>query len=242
MLLKKFSLDRELTEERNREMSRLIRELDSLLEDQAAEDKRISAYFPNAELIGEDEFPFQVFDREKLFSLETIKNTCIKFRLRFLSANLYKGKLPYEAISAIKQFERKIPKEEIEGYHIMAPSEFFQLKDRYSDPLLFAQLKNGKYVLLHKWGSDFEWYTKLLNFPLRDFKSIVISASLLGLLITFVASYFGIANDVNIFKSILLKVPIFVVSTGFFTTIAIIYGLVTYKDFSDDNWNSRYFN
>jgi hypothetical protein len=241
MLLKKFSLDRELTEERNREMSRLMSELNAHVENQRAEDQRISAYFPKAELIGQESLE-TVFDKEKVFSLESIKNTCVKFRLRFLPANLYKGKLPYEAISAVKQFERKTAKEQIKAYHIMAPTEFFQLKDRYADPLLFAEMTNGKYVLLHKWGSDFEWYTKLLNFPLRDFKSVIITSSILGIMLTIIASFMGIANDANLFKSFLLKIPIFVVSTGFFVTLSIIYGLVTYKDFSDENWNSKYFN
>jgi hypothetical protein len=242
MLLKKFSLDRELTEERKREMSRLMSEVDALIKNEEAEDQRITAYFPAAELVGQSENKESINFEDKVFTIENIRNTCVKFRLRFLPASIYKGKLPYEAISKVKSFEKMVPKSDIKNYHIMAPKDFFELKDRYADPLLFAEMSNGKYILIHKWGSDFEWYSKLLNFPLRDFRSIVITSSLLGLLMVALSFYFGIANDVNLFKSFILKVPVFVVSTGFFITLSIIYGLVTYKDFSDDSWNSRYFN
>lgn len=242
MLLKKFSLDRELAAEQNREMSRLMREVERLIENEKQEDERINNYFPAAHLVENSEVNDGINFTPGIYTLESIKNICIKFRLRFLPSSYYKGKLPYDAILKIKNFEKTESQSEIKGYHIMAPQAFFALKDRYADPLLFAEMKNGQYILLHKWGSDFNWYTKIINYPFRDFRSVAITACFFGILSCMLASFLGIGNDANLFKAFLLKVPIFVLTSGFLITMAVIYGLVTYKDFSDENWNSRYFN
>jgi len=43
-------------------------------------------------------------------------------------------------------------------------------------------------------------------------------------------------------KSILFKVPIAVLTAGLFSTLGLCYGLVTYTDYSSENWKSVYFN
>jgi hypothetical protein len=43
----------------------------------------------------------------------------------------------------------------------------------------------------------------------------------------------------NWLKNILIKIPIFVLVTGFSLVISVIYGLITYTDFSEEAWRSR---
>ena len=101
--------------------------------------------------------------------------------------------------------------------------------------------ENGTYQLICQWGRTRSVFEKLANFPFRDFKSLVMSAFLFGLLCSVLAGALGLANGETFFKSILFKVPIFVLCAGAFSTGALIYGLVSRTEFSSDNWNKRYF-
>lgn len=169
-----------------------------------------------------------------------IKNSCVKYRLRFLSTTLYNGEVPFEVIAAMKHYEHRHPNEQV-SFLILAPAAFFLLQDEYKSPLLFAARGEGKYELICEWGKKRPAYREFLLFPMRDFRSLVISALVFGLLVCITAGLLGFANGSSFFRSMIYKVPLLVLSAGSFSTIALIYGLTTHTDFSSDNWNRRYF-
>ena len=43
---------------------------------------------------------------ERVYTLDAIRNTCIRYRLRFLDSRYFKSPYPYEAIAQIKAFEK----------------------------------------------------------------------------------------------------------------------------------------
>jgi len=51
-------------------------------------------------------------------------------------------------------------------------------------PLLFAQLTDNSYYLIHKWGNDLAWYKKYLYLPLQTpvifFATLLCSCALLA--------------------------------------------------------------
>jgi hypothetical protein len=120
---------------------------------------------------------------ENVYTYDQIKAIAIRYRLRFLSSNLYKSDIPYEAILKIKELEKK-HEVKFTDFKILAPASLFKLENRNKDPLLFASIGNERYLLIHKWGNDFAWYRKFLVFPLRSLKNFIITVLTISLLIT----------------------------------------------------------
>ena len=104
-------------------------------------------------------------DREHVFTLDQIRQTCIRYRLRFLDTSFFRSEFPYEAILKIRAFEERY-KIRIERFRIAAPDHAFKLENINKDPLLFAELADGRYYLVHQWGEDLAWYKRFLLWPL----------------------------------------------------------------------------
>ncbi|PCJ83076.1 MAG: hypothetical protein COA57_12080 [Flavobacteriales bacterium] len=178
-----------------------------------------------------------------IFSKKEIKAICVKYRLRFLDSKRFKGKIPYEAILKVKEFERK-HQTEVRYFKIIAPAESFKLEDNLKDPLLFAELGSGKYCLLHQWGSDMEWHQKLLLFPFRNIKTLGIYTASLAILITLFlpASFMPEFYQKTIGLVFFYKAFSCFILTGLLFTFSLIYGIKSSKDFSENVWESKYFN
>ncbi|MFT4679314.1 MAG: hypothetical protein ACI84C_002217 [Flavobacteriales bacterium] len=125
-------------------------------------------------------------DEERLFSIDEIRKTCIKCRLRFLDSEHFKGDFLHEAVAKIKQLERTHSCV-FQNFKIVASSEMFKLEDCDKDPLLFVQLDNGIYYLIHQWGRDMSWFRKLLVFPIRNLFSLIASIFFVSALLSFLA-------------------------------------------------------
>lgn len=182
-------------------------------------------------------------DGLSLFSEESIKNICVKYRLRFLDSSLFKGEIPYEAIQKVKQLEKKFGLE-LRSFKIIAPASRFSLKDSTKDPILLAKTVSGEYLFIHKWGKDMEWYHKLLYFPFSNIQNLAISAMLLALL---VSVFIPNASAPDFYTRttallILYKSMIFFALTGLIFSASLALGIIFSKDFSDDVWNDKYFN
>jgi hypothetical protein len=175
------------------------------------------------------------------YSEDKIKELCIVYRQRFLPAALYCGEIPFEVVSKIKSYEHKNHHRKCE-FFILASPRFFLLHNVYESPLLFASTEGEQHEFLCEWGDKLPWYLPILKYPYRNFRSMVIASLAFGFTMACIAALAGVFNyPSNVFKSILMKVPILVISSGAFSTIALIYGLITKTDFSSDNWKSRFF-
>jgi hypothetical protein len=228
--------------ENDYEFGSLLNEVNQILDFSVKKEKEVMLHFgEKAKVTTEKNFAFKKLDHPKEYTESNIKSNCLRFRLRFLSTTLFCGKVPYEVISVIKKFELQFPDRKNE-FFILAPADFFLLKDRYSDPLLFVKNQNGTYTLLCQWGKDFAWYLPFLMYPLRNFKSMVISSLITGVFVAVLVGLFGFLNDPNWVKSILFKVPVAILTAGLFSTLGLCYGLITYTDYSSENWKSVYFN
>jgi len=174
-----------------------------------------------------------------VYSISEIHIICTKYRLRFLGSGRFKGEIPYQAIMAIKRFE-KLTGVKNASYNLVAPDELFQLEDSMKDPLLFADLGNGKHYLIHKWGNDMSVWQKMKNFPFRSIYTLGLTVFLAAFLIT---SLLPIGLDgSSMFKAFLIKASFCSMLSGvlFFTSIS--YGILYAKGFSEDEWDSRFFN
>lgn len=223
------------------EIQELFEEIDHIISFSERRDEEVLRRFGRgAEIEPGMNSNFKAVEIISEFDEAYIKSLCIRYRLRFLPVSLYTGKVPYEVISKIKLHEHKYHNIASELF-ILAPASFFLLKNQYDDPLLFAVTEQGNYMLLCQWGKRLPWFIPIVRYPYRDFKSMVLSSLFVGLIVATIAGVCGVMPADNLFKSILIKVPIMIVSAGSFSTLALCYGLISKTDFSADNWKSRYF-
>ena len=176
-------------------------------------------------------------DSDRIFSIEDVKSLCIQYRLRFLDAGLFKNEIPYEAISEIKRIQRQ-QEIELNNFKILAPAPMFNLQRKDRDPLLFLSLGNDKFYLIHKWGGELNPLRKLLVYPFRSFKTILLSVAGLAALLTMSIpdNLIGVAGGGNGVIRVICFFYMFIA----FSALTILYGFSRMKDFNSSLWNSKY--
>lgn len=182
----------------------------------------------------------QLINPDRVYSLGTIKSLCVTHRLRFLEGGLYKGEIPGRALLAIRELEQRA-EAPITGYMIMAPSARFRLCDSEVDPLLFVPIGEGRYYLVHRWGTDLSPWRALLYWPVRGPIHLASIVVLFAILCTALmpAEWMGDAS-VSLFnpQRALLLFWTLMVFSGF-----TLFGwFAFFGQFSREAWNSRHFN
>jgi len=180
--------------------------------------------------VSDQEIDLSKLDSNNIYSIEQIKQICVKYRLRFLDSKAFIGEIPAEAIMKVKALEKKLG-HPIDGFKIVAPKKLFQLEDKDSDPLLFLQLADNKFYFIHKWGGELNRFRALLAAPLRSFMSMFWT--LLGVAFLFSLAIPTASIDVFIF----LFVHSFIAICG----IACMIIFMIRENFSDSEWNSKFF-
>lgn len=178
-------------------------------------------------------------DKSNLFTIKEIKNICLKYNLRFLDSTYFKSEFPYEAISKIKAFEAKYDVK-IKNFKVVAPAEVFKLEDCNKDPLLFAQLADNRYYLIHQWGNDLAWYRAIVSYPIKSVYSYFIFLWLPAAIIAFGLpfSWLNVAPENEFSLRIWLTVHSFIALFFFI----IFLGSTAHKNFSENSWDSKYYN
>jgi hypothetical protein len=120
---------------------------------------------------------------DKILSISTVERICLKYRLRILDISYFKGDLPQEAMDKVREIESQY-KTRLKPLKIIAPGELFELVDSEIDPILLAEIEEGKFLFIHKWGNEFNFFRKIRSYPLRTPKSMAISIGVLALMIS----------------------------------------------------------
>jgi hypothetical protein len=240
MLFSPFNIEKALKKERqylqNNIDKDLLDEVNSILRQAEKEDQSILNRI-NGNNTSVSEF-YNQFEKDKIYSISEIKRVCEKYRLRFLDSKYFKGEIPYEAISKIKEIEKK-NKIEFTNFKIIAPAGLFKLEDTHQDPLLFASIGNGNYYLIHKWGNDLSWHRKILAYPLRNLYSFFTSIFILSAILSFLVpeSWLNMPMG-SLTLRIWLTIHLFIGFSGFM----IFLGSTMQKNFSSNVWDSKFFN
>lgn len=161
----------------------IIQQTYSILEEEEKKDDILRAVVLSTLKHHENHIPG--LDPSRIFDIEDIRTTCVKYRLRFLPAGRFKGHLPNEAIYAIRQLEAHAGAQ-VRGFKIMAPAKRFKLCDCDSDPLLFVPVGAGSYYLVHQWGRELSPWRAVVGWPVRSvaqlIATVLISAAIIGTL------------------------------------------------------------
>jgi hypothetical protein len=176
-------------------------------------------------------------DSNRLFHVDQIRKICIDYRLRFLDFNFFKGGVPDEAYTKLKEFELNHPDLDL-NIKMMAPTKLFQLEN-YDDPLMFVSLGNNYYYMIHKWGNDMSYFRKLFMWPFKNIYNILVYIAIISLLFT------SFVPDGIFFYKNNPEIQFFVVFLFMFKSLAAIFiyfGFAMGKNFNENIWNSKFYN
>jgi hypothetical protein len=222
-----------------RGQANILQQLHGILEAEQKHDDAMEAYVlsslgPGTNVILDPE-PWRVFRRDE------IKDCCVKYRLRFLPAGRFKGRLPMQALYALRQLEVRTVMP-LEGFLIMAPAKRFKLCDCDSDPMLFVPLDDDLYYLVHRWGADMKPWRALTGWPVRGWKELAITVLVVGLIVGALLPTSFLSTDPS--ASWWDGNRLF----GFFWTIMLLAASTVFSwftffgQFSSEAWNSKTFN
>jgi len=214
----------------------LLREVSAVLEDNAKQREAISEKLKTAS-DEDNSFNLDLLETERIFHIEDIKKLCVTYRLRFLDSRFFKGEMPEEAISKIRQLEcdHDTP---LSGFKIVAPAKRLKLENA-DDPLLFVPIGNDYYYLVHKWGNDLHPFRKLLMWPYKNFENLVFTVFLLSILLTAMTPMKLFTHgEVTMQEYFLMFLFMFKAVGG----IVLYYGFAKGKNFNGAIWDSKYYN
>ena len=175
---------------------------------------------------------FDKMESKNIFHQDTIKKICVRYRLRFLDSNLFKGEYPKNITSIIKNVEIKHDTT-LSNFMIMAPSKLFKIKSP-DDPILFVPIGNKYYYLIHKWGEEFNVFRKLLVLPFKNIDNLTIFSVLVSVVFSLLCKVIMPSltfSEVFILFLFLVKGFIFIFFYMFF---------LTRRNFNESIWNSKY--
>lgn len=238
MLLKNTNIEEKLQRFKNKRSleADTLKAVQKILERDTLKDEKILETISSGSGAVYNNFNFELLETKNIYHIDQIKAICIDYRLRFLDTKYFKGQLPYEAISKIKDLEKNHGTV-LQGFKIVAPSKLFKLENA-DDPLLFAPIGNGYYYLIHKWGNDLSPYRKLLMRPFKDLGSLIITTLFISLIAT------GLVPD-GLFSARVTSTEVGMIFFFMFKSIAamvLYYGFAAGKNFNTAIWDSKYFN
>ena len=175
---------------------------------------------------------FNKMETKNIFHKDTIKKICVRYRLRFLDSNLFKGDYPNNITNIISDLEKK-HETKLSNFMIMAPSKLFKIKSP-DDPVLFIPIGNSYYYLIHKWGKEFNFLRKLTVLPFKNIDNLTIFSILVSVIFALIGKLIIPSltlSEVFILFLFLVKGFIFIFFYMFF---------LTRRNFSESIWNSKY--
>lgn len=109
---------------------------------------------------------------EQVFSIEEIEKIATKYALKFLRSSSFCGEVDTEMPQKIREFmkEHNINSTRLEyNFYVLAPPGSFILVDepRPVDPILFYKIDESRYRLVHKWGTDFTFWRRIIGWKYR---------------------------------------------------------------------------
>ena len=184
--MKKVNLFEELINERSKQIT--SEELKTAIKNIWSKDDQIKKSLNKKNDNKHNDLKFDKMKTKNIFHQETIKKICVRYRLRFLDSNLYKGDYPKNITKIIGDLENKHDTK-LNNFMIMAPSKLFKIKSP-DDPILFVPIGNNYYYLIHKWGEEFNYFRKLIVLPFKNIDNLTIFSVLVSVLFALLGKLF----------------------------------------------------
>ena len=228
--MKKVNLFEELINERSKQIT--SEELKTAIKNIWSKDDQIKKSLNKKNDNKHNDLKFDKMKTRNIFHKDTIKKICVRYRLRFLDSNLFKGEYPKNITKIIGEIERN-HNTTLSNFMIMAPSKLFKIKSP-DDPILFVPIGNDYYYLIHKWGEEFNYLRKLMVLPFKNIDNLTIFSVLVSVVFALLGKLIMPSltfSEVFILFLFLVKGFIFIFFYMFF---------LTRRNFSESIWNSKY--
>ena len=228
--MKKVNLFEELINERSKQIT--SEELKTAIKNIWSKDNQIKKSLNKKNDEKLNDLKFDKMKTRNIFHKDTIKKICVRYRLRFLDSNLFKGEYPKNITKIIGKIERN-HNTTLSNFMIMAPSKLFKIKSP-DDPILFVPIGNDYYYLIHKWGEEFNYLRKLMVLPFKNIDNLTIFSVLVSVVFALLGKLIMPSltfSEVFILFLFLVKGFIFIFFYMFF---------LTRRNFSESIWNSKY--
>ncbi len=239
MKIKRTHIPEKILNYRNKRISQeiLMEQVWRIFEEESQKDRIIlDSLNDDSEVEESNNFDFDLLEGVNIYHLSDIERICIDYRLRFLNSAIFKGELPYEAISKIKHLE-KTHNTSLKGFKIMAPAKVFKLKNA-DDPLLFAPIGNQYYYLIHSWGTDLHPLRKVMMWPFKNLENFIVAVIFISLILTAMVPE-GLFSKQQTTSEFFM---VFFFMIKWVGGISIFYGVKMGKNFSSAIWRSRFYN
>jgi hypothetical protein len=178
--------------------------------------------------------PLEAMSSDRIVHEDRLRDLCIDYRLRFLDAEHFSNRIPYEAVAAMERLD-KAAGQRLNGYKIVAPASMFRLTYQDKDPMLMLQLGGGYYYLVHKWGGEVSFMRRMVMYPLRSFAAMLKTIFGLCALIALLVPDSILGAQPGLVRIIFFFYLLFASSA-----MTVLYGFSRAKNFSENLWSSRY--
>ena len=238
-MLSKTDIEYQLYKKRNKRITPedLLDEVQQIFQKNELQRLAIKKRIRNGKNEFENSLLPEKLDAERIYHIKDIETICIDYRLRFLDAQYFKGPIPEEAISKIRSLEEE-HNCTLNSLKIMAPAKLLKLENA-DDPLLFTNLENNYYYLIHKWGNDLHPLRKFLMWPYKTFENLIITIFFLSIALTAITPMQAFTKgEVTQTEYLLMFLFMFKAVAG----VVLFYGFAKGKNFNTAIWNSKYYN
>ena len=253
-----------------------VQEVKLLLAGEDLEDQRILRHLGSNSTVMQlenftgDNIEWEQLEKEygQVFTIDQIEKLAIDYRLRFLNSNSFIGDMDRQVTAKIKEFSKETNTSLDEQtlrkkfYILSVPSSFSLQKVKATrfdewkerrrlaalDPVLFYQIDETHYRLIHQWGKEFTAWRRLLGYRWRNQNTF--RTTTFFFLLPILAMGIGIVFPGAIWLHPFLTSFLLLVVAGLFAWIGNLYVLKEGGTFSEDttkyqdkfftpnNWNS----
>ncbi|RMB57661.1 hypothetical protein EAX61_11150 [Dokdonia sinensis] len=236
MLVKRTNIENRLRRQRDLDLKGddILRQVERVFEEDRFRESAIINKLSGKDLSVANNFKFDLLESNRIFHIDQIRETCIRYRLRFLDTKYFKGKYPQAAVAEIKYLEN-VHETALDGFKIIAPSKMFVL-EKSDDPLLFAPMGNDYYYLVHKWGNDLHPLRRWLMWPYKSFENLIFAVFLVSMVATFLIPDGLFAKE----QSFSQDVMVFFFMFKSIAAVVIYYGFAAGKNFNPAIWNNKF--
>ncbi|PVW14799.1 hypothetical protein DDV96_09195 [Marixanthomonas spongiae] len=237
-MLSKTNIETKLERVRDKRISEtdILKEVETIFSETKAKRDAIKKTLVEDASGKTNSFDFDKLKSNRVYHITDIQKICVDYRLRFLDSRFFKGTIPEEAVSKIRQLEND-HNTALGNFKIMAPSKLLKLENA-DDPLLFAPMGNDYFYLIHKWGNDLHPLRKLLMWPYKTLENLVVTVFLLSILLTAITPMHLFSAAPTMQEYVLLFLFMFKSVGG----LVIYYGFAKGKNFNTAIWKSNYYN
>lgn len=237
-MLTKTNIEVKLERVREKRISEknILKEVEQIFSETEAQRETIKSKLQEKNKTENNSLLFEKLESHRIYHLSDIQKICVDYRLRFLDSHFFKGAIPEEAISKIRQLENEHDTS-LTNFKIIAPAKLLKLENA-DDPLLFSPMGNDYFYLIHKWGNDLHPLRKLLMWPYKTLENLVITVFFLSLLLTAIFPIHLFSTGTTNQEYLLLFLFMFKSVGG----MVLFYGFAKGKNFNTAIWNSKYYN